>query len=173
MTTQEATLIAAVIAAIASVARLVFDRFAERRSSMRELLQPLIAEMGEAVYGIVATSTVLVEAETPEKLRAWYAKACREREKLKAIRPKLRYPLWGLDEGIRALQHLPDWCSHARSNRQRAAAMLKHATALRHMIDITALRCYRNGRQPDLLERAQVRYHAWRCRKFFTDGRPE
>ena len=171
MTTQDATLIAAVIAAVAAVAKLFFDRFAEGRSSTRQLLQPLIAEMGDAVYSIVATCSVLVEAESPQKFKSWYTKACREREKLKLLRPKARYPLWGIDEGLRVLQRLPDWCSHARSDKQRAAKMLKHASALRHMIDITALRCYRNGRQPDLLERAQVRLHAWRCRRVFENGR--
>lgn len=81
MTTQEATLIAAVIAAFASVAKLFFDRFAEGRLSIRALLLPLIAEMGEAVYGIVATSSVMLEAETDKKFRSWYSKACHERER--------------------------------------------------------------------------------------------
>jgi hypothetical protein len=172
MTTQEATLVAAVIAAIASVLKLVFDRYAEGRSSTRQMLQPLIAEMGEAVYSVVATSTVLVEAETPQKFKSWYAKACREREKLKILRPKLRYPLWGIDEGLRVLQRLPDWCSHARADRLRATKMLKHASSLRHAIDVTALRCYQGGRQPRLYERLQVRFHAWRCRRTFTNGGP-
>lgn len=173
MTTQEATLVAAVIAAIASVLKLFFDRFAEGRTSTRELLQPLIAEMGEAVYGVVATSSVLVEAETPKKFSSWYAKACREREKLQTIRPKLRYPLWGIDEGLRVLQRLPDWCSHARADKARASSLLKHASNLRHIIDLTALRCYRAGRQPNIVERLQVRYHSWRCRRVFTNGAPK
>lgn len=171
MTTQEATLIAAVVAAMASVTKLFFDRFAESRNSARELLQPLISEMGESAYGIVATCTVLVVAESPEKFKSWYAKACREREKLKALRPELRYPLWGVDEGLRVLIRLPDWCSHARSERVRAYRLLAHATSLRHMLDVVALRCYRGGRQPNIFERAQVRYHAWRCRQVFDGGK--
>ncbi len=173
MTTQEATLVAAVIAAIASVLKLFFDRFAEGRTSTRQLLQPLIAEMGEAVYGVVATSSVLVEAETPKKFSSWYAKACREREKLQTVRPKLRYPLWGIDEGLRVLQRLPDWCSHARADKTRASELLKHASRLRHIIDVTALRCYRGGRQPNIVERLQVRYHSWRCRRVFSKGAPK
>ena len=173
MTTQEATLVAAVIAAIASVLKLFLDRFAEGRTSTRQLLQPLIAEMGEAVYGVVATSSVLIEAETPKKFGSWYAKACREREKLQKIRPKLRYPLWGIDEGLRVLQRLPDWCSHARADKDRASRLLKHASNLRHINDVTALRCYRDGRQPNAVERLQVRYHSWRCRRVFTNGAPK
>lgn len=173
MTTQEATLVAAVIAAFASVVKLFFDRFAEGRSSVRALLQPLIADMGDSVYGIVATSSVIVAAESPQKFKSWYAKACREREKLKELRPKLRYPLWGLDEGLRVLQRLPDWCSHARADKVRALKMIKHASSLRHIIDVTALRCYRGGRQPHVVERLQVRWHAWRCRCVFDKGLSE
>lgn len=172
MNAQEATLIAAVIAASASVAKLFFDRSAEGRLSIRSLLLPLITEMGEAVYGIVATSTVMVEAETDNKFQCWYSKACSERDKLKSLRPKLRYPLWGLDEGLRVLERLPDWCSHARSDKARASKMLRHATSLRYTIDITALRCYSEGRRPMILEVMQIRLHSWQCRRVFDAGRP-
>jgi hypothetical protein len=75
MNAQEATLFAAVIAASASVAKLFFDRSAEGRLSIRSLLLPLITEMGEAAYGIVATCSVMVEAETDNKFQSWYSKA--------------------------------------------------------------------------------------------------
>jgi hypothetical protein len=172
MTTQEATLIAAVIAAFASVAKLFFDRFAEGRLSIRTLLLPLIAKMGEAVYGIVATSSVMLEAETDAKFRSWHSKACHEREKLRLLRPKLRHPLWGLDEGLRVLERLPDWCSHARSDKVRASQMLRHATSLRQMIDVTALRCYSGGRRPNIIEVLKIRLHSWQCRRIFEAGRP-
>lgn len=173
MTTQVATLVAALIAAIASVLKLLFDRFAEGRSSSRQLIQPLIADMGEAIYSVVATCKVLSESETPQKYKSWYGKACREREKLKVLRPKLRYPLWGIDEGLRVLERLPEWCSHARSDKKRVAKLLKYASALRHDIDITALRCYRGGRPPLIHERLQVTYHSWLCRRVFENGLPK
>ena len=172
MTTQEATLIAAAIAAFASVAKLFFDRFAEGRLSIRTMLLPLIAEMGEAVYGIVATSSVMLEAETDRKFSSWYSKACREKAKLKVLRPRLRYPLWGLDEGLRVLERLPDWCTHARSDKVRASKMLRHATSLRHIIDVTALRCYDGGRRPNIIEVLQIRWHSWQCRRVFDASRP-
>ena len=172
MTAQEATLIAAVIAASASVAKLFFDRLTEGRLSIRSLLLPLITELGEAIYGIVATSSVMMEAETDKKFESWYSKACNERDKLRRLRPKLRYPLWGLDEGLRVLERLPDWCCHARSDKERASKMLRHATSLRHMIDITALRCYSDGRRPNIVEVLQIRFHSSQCRRAFEAGRP-
>lgn len=172
MTTQDATLIAATIAALAAVAKLFFDRFSENRSSFRALLQPLVADLGEALHGIVATCSVAVQAESDRRFATWHTKSLREREKLKALRPKLRYPLWGLDEGLRVLERLPSWVQHARGNTARAKLLIKRATRLRKFMDVVALRCYRNGRLPDALERMQVRFYAWHCRRVFDAGAP-
>jgi len=169
MTTELATLIAAAIAATASVAELFFNRFSENRASFRALLQPIIAQLGEAMYSIVASANVMVETTTTVQFSNWYGKAIKEREKLKALRSKARYPLWGLDEGIRVLIRVPDWASHARSDKKRADKLLKRADALRHVMDVVALRCYRNGRLPDLLEVWQVKYRAWQCRSVFIN----
>jgi len=170
MDKAQATLIAATIAAIASVAKLIFDRYSESRASHRELLQPLLAELGEAIAGVVATSTVLAKGRSDKSYSNWYGKAAKEREKLKEVRPKVRYPLWGIDEGLRVLIRLPDWVSHARADKKRLSKLLSRADGLRKMVDVVAFRCYRNGRTPDLLEILQVRFHAWRCRRVFDAG---
>lgn len=170
MTAQEATLIAAIIAAVASVAKLFFDRFSENRSSFRALLQPLVAELGEALYGIVATCTVATKAQSDRRFSTWYSKSLREKEKLKALRPKLRYPLWGIDEGLRVLIRLPDWLQHARKDKARAGLLVRRATRLRSLMDAVALRCYRNGRLPDAMERWQIQFYAWHCRRVFESG---
>jgi hypothetical protein len=170
MTIEEVTLVAAVVAALASVLRLVLDRLAEGRASNRALVQPLILEMGEAIDGIVAASTALATTETPRTFRSYYTKAFHEREKLKVLRPRLRYVLWGFDEGLLVLERLPVWCARARSDRDRSARLLIHASALRQVIDVAAVRCYRSGRQPSALERARVRFHARKCRWVFEHG---
>lgn len=133
-------------------------------------MQPLLAELGEAVAGVVATSTVLAKGRSDKSYSNWYGKAVKEREKLKGVRPRVRYPLWGIDEGLRVLIRLPDWVSHTRANEKRLTKLLTRADDLRKMIDVVAFRCYRNGRTPDLLEIAQVRFHAWRCRRVFDEG---
>ena len=51
--------------------------------------------------------------------------------KVTAYARALGVALWGLDEGLRVLERLPDWCSHARSDKARASKMLRHATSLR------------------------------------------
>jgi len=170
MTAQEATLIAAVIAAVASVSKLLFDRFSENRSSFRALLQPLVADLGESLHGIVATCNVMSRSNSAEQHENWHTKAKAERDKLKALRPKLRYPLWGVDDGLRVLLRLPEWTAHARGQPKRLKLLITRATRLREAIDAVALRCYRNGRLPDAFERLQVRLYAWHCQKVFQDG---
>ncbi len=170
MTAQEATLIAAVIAAVASVSKLFFDRFSENRSSFRALLQPLVADLGESLHGVVATCYVMARSNSDEQHANWHDKAKRERDKLKALRPKLRYPLWGIDDGLRVLLRLPEWTAHARGQPQRLDLLIVRATRLRETIDAVALRCYRNGRLPNFFERVQVRFFAWHCQKVFQDG---
>jgi hypothetical protein len=170
MTAQEATLIAAVIAAVASVAKLFFDRFSENRSSFRALLQPLVADLGESLHGIVATCNVMSRADSDQRHSNWHTKAKAERDKLKALRPKLRYPLWGLDDGLRVLLRLPEWTAHSRGQPKRLKLLITRATRLRTILDAVALRCYRNGRLPDALERLQVRFYAWHCQRVFQNG---
>ncbi|WP_157982645.1 hypothetical protein [Simplicispira lacusdiani] len=170
MTAQETTLIAAVIAAFASVAKLFFDRFSENRSSFRALLQPLVAELGEALHGIVSTCNVMGRVSGDTSYANWRKKAEVERDKLKELRPQLRYPLWGIDEGLRVLIRLPEWTAHAKGQTGRLVLLNKRATRLRGLLDVVALRCYRNGRLPDALERLQVRLYAWHCRRVFENG---
>lgn len=168
MTTQDATLIAAVIAAIASVLRLLFDRSAEERTNFRVLLQPIVAELGESLHGIVATSYQMGRSNSEESYKNWLDKAESERNKLEKLRPLLRYPLWGIDEGLRVLIRLPGWTQHAKGQPERLRSLNKRATRLRAMLDVVILRCYINGRPPSVLEQLQVNIYAWHCRQAFN-----
>lgn len=166
----EATLIAALVAASASVLKLILDHYSEGRANQRELLQPLLTELGEAIYGIVATSVVMSKTKSDEAFTNASGKAEEEQRKLKALRPKLRYPLWGVDEGVRVLTRLPDWVSHARSNPKKLQKLLDQADALRSAIDKVAIGCYKAGRTPTKLESWRVRFQAWRCRRTYNGG---
>ena len=163
----EATLIAALVAASASVLKLFLDYFSAGRENHRELLQPLLMELGEAIYGVVATSNIISKARSDEAFSNASIKAKAEQKRLKDLRPKLRYPLWGLDEGVRVLTRLPDWVSHVRRSPQKLEKLLKQADALRSAIDRVAFACYRAGRTPTRLESWKIRIRAWRCRRTY------
>lgn len=175
MNPQDATLFASIIVATASAStaiatillKLFSDRKSEDRASHRTLLQPLIADLGESAYNIIATCHTLRTAETTEKIKNWHSKAETEREKLVNLRPKLRYPLWGVDEGIRVLIRMPNWIRHSLNDPLRSKKILDRATELRHTLDIIAMRCFRDGRTPCLIERLQVYFWARQVRSAF------
>ena len=169
---ETATLIAALIAASASLLKLFADRQSEDRGAYRRQLEPVVKDLGQAVYEVVAISFVLREAR-PGQVQAWCDRAEQAKAKLTKVRPRARYPLWGLDEGLRTLERLPGWMMHVREQPQRASRLIAAANDLRKMLDVTVLRCYRWGRSPSLMERAQVRLHSWRCRRQFEKPSPE
>jgi hypothetical protein len=108
-----ATLVAVIIAALASiltlVLRIVGDRSAESRATYRKHLEPLIEDLGNSLHMIVACSVLSVRDRDSKNCEYWEKKKAEARTILRRIRPRIRYQLWGLDEGIKALMCLPDW----------------------------------------------------------------
>ena len=173
---ETATLAAAGIAAAASVVGLIANVYAkssaEMRAAHRATLHEDLATLGESLHQIMACADILLRAKSEESLKTWRARGKVAAESLKNLRPKLRYPLWGLDEGLRVLSYIPDWTDHARVNPEGAKRLVRQADRLRRVLDNSIRRCYRKGRCPSLLERLRVRWHTARCRYLFTDGKP-
>ncbi len=172
LTAVEATLYGAILVAALSVAKLLYDRLHEGRAEFRALLRPYLLEYAEAIYGVLACCAVLAKTANPEQRGHWVEKSRKEAEKLALLRPKLRYALWGLDEGFRVLIRLPGWTCHAVSDSRRAAELIDKATRLRITMDRVALRCFRSGRPPGWISRLQVAFHVRRCREVFNDQCP-
>jgi len=174
---ERATLIAACIAAGASVLVLVLSLRAQRRSELRlahrQTLDRTIADLAEALHQTVACADILLKTKSDEARARWKCRGAKASAQLKLLRPKLRYPLWGLDEALRVLSRVPDWAEHARANNSRAEALVQRADSLRRSLDYAIRRSYRYGRCPAIHERMRVRYNAWRCRRVFTSGRTE
>lgn len=177
MTTESATLIAASIAATASVAGLAVSLVAQFRAELRvahrQTLDAYIAELGESLHQIVACADILLKTKSGESREKWKCRGAKASASLKNLRPKVRYPLWGLEEGLRVLSRVPDWADHARVDPVRAKTLIARADKLRRALDDATRRSYRSGRCPSLYERIRVGHHAAQCRKVFTDGKPE
>ena len=160
MQLEEATLYAAIVAAIASVAGVVATllqrRAEEDRAAYRRTFEPFLHELGDAMYQLVACCNILALKEPGEGRENWLQRAEGHRERLMAIRPKLRYPLWGLDNGIRALSRLPTWVGHKRASPDELAQLLKDADRLRSDMDNVVLTSFQKGRPPTWLERRRV-----------------
>src|SRR5947209_474329 len=101
----------------------------------------------------VATSNMLMSNQGEEAVRNWRTRAAHAQENLKALRSKVRYPLWGLDEGIRTLSRLPDWIDHLRQYPVSRTEVFESSAALAESLDRIIRRAYSRGRPPTLIDR--------------------
>jgi len=167
MNATTATLVAASIAATASILTLILRVGSEWRTELRKVnrsrLEPHVADLGDAIHKIVATSVLSVRDERTANVEYWRKLKADARRTLRQLRRTLRYPLWGLDDGIKALICLPDWVTPDDS--ADYDAVLLAATKLRASLDNSIRRCYRDGRPPTLFERVVVQLYVARLRR--------
>lgn len=170
------TVFAATIAAIASLATLALNLRAQLRAELRvaqrKFLEPHVLTLGEALHNLLASSYVLLDARSDESRAKWLERAQTEQARIKELIPKLRYPLWGLDSGLRALTRLPDWVYHRRGDSAQSAELLAAADALRLALDESIQGCYAAGRRPTWLERRRVERRARAFRAVFERTSP-
>jgi small-conductance mechanosensitive channel len=161
ITAEQATLIAAVIAAIASVFTLVWNilaaRSAEMRVAHRQSLEKHIHELSSAIHSTIATTKILTQAKTDVSVKNWRDRATEAQNKLKELRVILRYPLWGITDAMGTLTRLPDWIDNAREYQEYASEFFAKGKSLGTEIDISIRNSYTYGRPPTIYERFRVR----------------
>lgn len=167
MDSAKATLIASVLAATASLVtlmlRAIADRHAEARSTFRQSLGPAIEELGNALHMTVACSVLSVRDRDTANRSYWDDKKAEARKMLRKLRPRLRYQLWGLDDGIKAMICLADWTGG--TNQLEYTRLLNAATKLRKALDASVRRCYLKGRPPSLPERWLVSFRVHKLKQ--------
>ena len=201
--TGTATLIAAIIAAGAAlvtvVTTTVAGRGSEGRAAHRELLKERMAELGEGLHGVIATShdqhrklkdqrrararveetakrlaelnrrrtrdyfsvtsdevsraeRNLREAEKAEQgatraVRSWRARGNAAAGAVEAVRRQLRYPLAGIETGLREIRRVPDYVGH-RQGGEQGERILEHAGKLVNALDEAIAFSWKKGRPP-------------------------
>src|SRR5215467_12213045 len=154
-----ATLIAASAAAGASLLTLLMktrsEWRAELRATNRKKLEALVDDVGDAMYKLVACCVLKVRDQDTDNSDYWNGRIGEARKTLRQLRPRLRYQLWGLDDGLKALICLADWIQGKES--QKLSTLLKAASELRSALDESIRRCYQQGRTPGFVERGRVR----------------
>ena len=163
-----ATLIAAIIAAVAAILGLKAQRTSEFRAAHRNILNPYIHELGKSIHEAVAASKILLNAKSSESLANWRERAGIARDSLKELRPKLRYPLWGLDKALRDLSRLPDWIEHARDFDKHSKKLLKRGESLANTVDRCVRRAYAYGRPPRMYERILLKIRRISYRRYYS-----
>lgn len=170
------TLIAAVVAAVASVlgvivtaATIYFDRRSTAEAQHRDLLKPHIIDLGETLHKVIACSQIVVhraaQEQTTEKWQRLAGEAC---TKLKELRLKVKYPLWGLDDGLNEMTRLASYVSHLRNREEFRQPLLDAAESLRRELDEAIRKSFLEGQPPDdravssVASAAQLLRAAWR-----------
>lgn len=159
LTTQDATLIAAGIAAAASVAKLLADALSARgtatRAAHRTVLQPHLASLATSVHGVVA-GAVLAHRRLKEARGAGKAleNAKAAAVALKTYRLEVKYALPGIEEPLRTLTRVPDWIATYKGD-PSGDGFVDRLQQLGRMVDDAISRSYRRGRPP-------TRWEQWR-----------
>jgi hypothetical protein len=159
---EQATLIAATVAAVTSITTLIItlasQKSAEMRVSYRQSLDKHIPELSSSIHSTIATSNILAKAKSDTSIQNWREKADKAQEKLKELRVSLCYSLWGITDEINTLTRLPDWIEHARGFPKHEKKILNKGSKLGNEINKTIYNSYTYGRPPTKLEIFRVRF---------------
>jgi len=171
MDAPTATLVAALVAAAASLLTLLLksrtEWRAELRATNRKKLESLVDDLGDAMHKLVACCVLKVRDRSVENRIYWDDRIGEARKTLRRLRPRVRYQLWGLDEGLKAIICLPDWVNNDET--EGVSLLLNAATALRISLDKAIRRCYQQGRTPSLFERWRVHRSAFALQRAAQD----
>jgi hypothetical protein len=157
-----ATLIAAVIAAVSSIFILLLNKKGEIRKANRKTLESYIYDLSESMHQLIATSNIILKTKTEESRVNWTEKAEEAKLKLKELRPKIRYVLWGIDDSIQTLTRLPDYTLYTIADEKTSSKLVDAGTKFGNAIDLCIRNCYLHGRSPNIYEIWRINFLKWR-----------
>lgn len=166
MTREGAILVAAGIAAIASVGGLFINAWAafvtERRSAYRFSLQESFLELGQVLYEVMALSSKMRKSNSDEAFAAAREQAEEVAKQADELRRKLMYALWGIEDGVKQIVWVPTCMALLKNHRkgERAKGVLEKGTSLRMSLDKAVRHAYLSGKPPGLIDQAVVKWKA-------------
>lgn len=174
LTRETATLIAAGIAAAASLAKLVTDAFSARgaatRAAHRAVLEPHLADLATSIHGAVAGAVIAHErARQGQATGNALENSQQAATSLKTHRLEVKYALPGLEKPLGTLTRAPNWIATCRGQ-PAGDEVLKGLKRLSRLVDSTITRSYRRGRPPTRWEQRRLRRansdlrQAWKTR---------
>jgi hypothetical protein len=178
MKAEQATLLAAVVAAGASLITLaittIVARSADLRSARRSALVASFNELGGLLYSLVALSKKMTQVKSDAKFAEVRAQAEAVAERVDVLRRDTRYVLWGIDGGFRVIKWIPVYIAHFKQERTgpRADEIIKRGTKLRKAMDAAISNAYFSGTRPSLFHRLRVWWIARGIRTYFDEGKP-
>ncbi|WP_405805465.1 hypothetical protein [Streptomyces sp. NBC_01187] len=173
MSDSSATLAAAAFAAVVSLVNLLVTalagRKAEARAAHREILNDHLPELADSLAQAIAIShelhQIAVNDGGAQRRSNWLERAAVVVKDLKAQRPRVRYQLWGLDEGLRTMARVPDWINrYVGDHVALGHDFLEEADRLGEVLDDAIRRSYQQGRPPTKRSARHVQRQAARVR---------
>ena len=162
---------AAIIAALLSFITLLQNKKTEIREANRKKLELYIDDLSESIHEIMAFSTIMLKNKSEESLKNYKSRADEAKKKLKELRKKIIYPLWGIDDCIQQLTRVSDYTSYTLKDKKVATKNVKRAKLLAKSIDCCIKNCYIHGRNPTLAERLFIKYRTYRFTRVRNDYR--
>ena len=170
------TLLAALIAAIASMGSLVVNVLVaghrERRDVHRKAVEKELPDLADALHQVVATSYTqhrqLSLAKT-DSAANWRKRGRDAALLLGKVRPRVRYSLPGADLGLRNLARLPDWVAH-HGGRPEGQALLEQADSLATALHELIAQSWRDGQPPPAKQRRRIETLVDNLREYATIG---
>jgi len=176
MTKETITLVAALIAAAASLATLVLkliaEQEAEARAAHRRILGDAISDLGETLHELMACSKIMVKTKSEETFSKWETKAKDAQRRLNTIRVRLKYALWGLEAPLRTMTRVGSWTTHYRHDGKAADKFLQLADILRQKIDLAVKSSYCSGNPPSLWRRWRASVASDRVLDYYKNTAP-
>ena len=177
MNQGDATLLAAVIAAVLSLVTLLISAYLAKvsdfRITRRSALTSDFTKLGAKLYEIIALSVKMSQCKTDDSFASARSSADAVAREIDTLRLNTRYPLWGLDSGFRTIKWMPVYIAHMkdRLTEPRAKELLRLGTKLREAMDVAICQAYFRGQQPSIFERTRVNIRAYWLRRFFDTGK--
>jgi hypothetical protein len=148
------TLIAALIAASAAMATLVVNTVTatrrERRDTHRKAVEIELSDLADALHQVVATSysqhRFLADGKI-DSAKNWHDRGIVSKSNLDRLRPRVRYSIPGIDQGLRNLARLPSWIANHKG-RDTGALLLDRADTLATALHDAIEQSWRTGRAP-------------------------
>jgi hypothetical protein len=142
---EAATLIAAVLAALMSLAALVRQARAETRESHRLLIREDLKTLANLLWALLAQADVVSRRAPRPDEDLWSKRLTQTRQDLDEVSRTLRYPLWGLHEYVQQLTKVTLLAAHGEGQRDLFLPVLKAADELREALDLAIVASYRSG----------------------------
>ena len=174
MTESQATLIAAVIAAVCSIVAAVmshsYARVAAQLLARQNTIGSDLRSLSTLIYEVIALSKMAYKTKDNDTFRTRIGDAYGVSKKLDRVRREHRYTIPFVDQPLYRLTRMPFYVRHCRNDltEERMLRIFNNATKLREQIDAALADFYFEGRRPTMWRRLWMWWHPRKIKRDFS-----